>query len=201
MLLLQDRSEKAKAILHGALQVFMAQGYAAASMDRIAAAAGVSKSTLYSNFQDKEGLFLALVQELTSASRQGVFGLLSQTDLQAPPQEVLRQIAAIMLDNFDQNPSLLTLMRLVIGESDRFPEVAKKFVVEIQKPLLEQLTLYLASQTQLNLPDPAISARIFAGSLVHYLIIQKLLYGDEVIPLDRDRMVDGLIQAIAARQH
>jgi AcrR family transcriptional regulator len=197
---MKDRSEKMQAILDGALEVFMVQGYAAASMDRIAAAAGVSKSTLYSNFQDKEGLFLALIQDLTAASRQRVFALLSQSDLQAPPQEVLHQIATLMLDGFAKNQPLLTLMRLVIGESDRFPEVAKSFVREIQKPMLEQLTLYLTAQTQLNLPDPEVAARLFAGSLVHYLIIQKLLYGDEVLPLERDRMVDGLINTLTARQ-
>ncbi|NEQ46980.1 MAG: TetR/AcrR family transcriptional regulator [Leptolyngbya sp. SIOISBB] len=195
----KDRSEKAKAILEGAFQVFVAQGYTAASMDRIAATAGVSKSTLYSNFQDKEGLFLALIQEMTHTSRQTVFTLLSESDLQAPPQEVLRQIATCMLDNFAQNQPLLTLMRLVIGESDRFPEVAKKFVMEIKKPMLEQLTLYLSSQPQLKLSDPAVTARVFSGALVHYLIVQKLLHGDEVLPLERDRMVDGLVNLIAAQ--
>jgi hypothetical protein len=34
------------------------------------------------------------------------------------------------------------------------------------------------------------------GSLVHYLIIQKLLYGEEVLPLERDRMIDGLVDLI-----
>lgn len=197
---MKHRSEKAKAILEGAFQVFMVQGYAAASMDRIAATAGVSKSTLYSNFQDKEGLFLALIQEMTAASREAVFALLSQADLQAPPQDVLWQIATCMLDSFEQNQPLLTLMRLVIGESDRFPEVAQKFVMNIEKPMLDQLTLYLSSQPQLKLPDPTIAARVFAGALVHYLIIQKLLNGDKVLPLERDRMVDGLICIITAQQ-
>lgn len=197
---MKDRSEKMQAILDGALEVFMVQGYTAASMDRIAAAGGVSKSTLYSNFQDKEGLFLALIQDLTAASRQRVFTLLSQSDLQAPPQVVLHQIATLMLDSFAKNQPLLTLMRLVIGESDRFPEVAKSFVREVQKPMLEQLTLYLTAQTQLNLPDPEVAARMFAGSLVHYLIIQKLLYGDEVLPLERDRMVGGLVNVITGQK-
>ena len=189
----RERTEKMQAILEGALQVFMEQGYTAASMNRIAEAARVSKSTLYSNFQDKKGLFLALIQDLTYSSRQEVFTLLSQSDLQAPPEEVLRQIARLMLDSFQKNQTLLRLMRLVIGESERFPDVAKAFVVEIQKPMLEQLALYLASQTQLKLSDPMVTARVFAGSLVHYLIIQNLLYGEEVLPLERDRMIDGLV--------
>jgi len=44
-----------------------AHGYAATSMDRVAIAAGVS-TTVYSHFQDKEGLFTALIQRLVEES-------------------------------------------------------------------------------------------------------------------------------------
>jgi len=62
----QDRQlspEKAEAILEGGMQEFLAHGYAATSMDRVAIAAGL-KATVYSHFQDKEGLFIALIQRL-----------------------------------------------------------------------------------------------------------------------------------------
>jgi TetR/AcrR family transcriptional regulator len=55
-------AEKAEQILTGAMQEFLVHGYAATSMDRVAKAAGVSKATVYTYFQDKEGLFAALVQ-------------------------------------------------------------------------------------------------------------------------------------------
>ncbi|NER79546.1 MAG: helix-turn-helix transcriptional regulator [Leptolyngbya sp. SIO1D8] len=193
------RPDKATIILAGALEVFTTRGYSAASMDRIAAAAGVSKSTLYSYFQDKEGLFVEVIQQLTQNNRQRVFGLLTNPDLQAPPDVVLRQIATSVLKEFSENQQLSTLMRLIIGESERFPDLAKTFVREIQKPLLEQLGLYLASQTQLNLPDPIVTARVFSGSLVHYLIIQNVLHGHEIVPLERDRMVAGLVHLITAK--
>ncbi|MGB3614547.1 MAG: TetR/AcrR family transcriptional regulator [Elainellaceae cyanobacterium] len=194
----KQKSDKAEVILKGALQVFMADGYAAASMNRIAAAAGVSKPTLYSYFRDKEGLFVALLQKLTQRSNRILFGLPTTPDAAAPPDKVLRQMATSVLTEFSDNQSLLTLMRLIIGESERFPSLAKTFVTEIQKPLLEKLSSYLASQPQLNLPDPMVAARIFAGSLVHYLIVQNIMQGSEIMPLERDRMVDGLVNLITA---
>ena len=194
----KNKSDKGKAILAGALQVFTKHGYAAASMDRIASAAGVSKPTLYSYFQDKEGLFIALMQQLTQKSNQMLFSLQTGLDVQIPPEKMLRQIATSVLEEFSHNQQLLTLMRLIIGESERFPQLARTFMVEIEKPLLERLSFYLASQPQLNLPDPMVAARIFAGSIVHYLIVQNILHGKDILPLERDRMVDGLVDLITA---
>lgn len=53
--------EKRAAILCAASQLFLELGFERASVDRIAAAAGVSKLTVYSHFADKEGLFIALI--------------------------------------------------------------------------------------------------------------------------------------------
>lgn len=53
---------KRAAILEAAKQIFTAQGFEASSMDQIAAAAGVSKLTVYSHFGDKESLFAAAVR-------------------------------------------------------------------------------------------------------------------------------------------
>lgn len=193
-----SKSDKEELILRGALQVFTSRGYSAASMDRIAVAAGVSKSTLYSYFRDKEGLFVALIQSLTRDIQQYVYDLPSEFGLQTPPEQVLRQMALNMLEEFSQNSLRLTLMRLLISESEQFPELAKIFIRVIHKPMLEHLTLYLSAQRQLNLPDPEVAARIFSGSLVNYLMMQRILHGEELIPMPAERMVDGLVQLVVA---
>jgi len=59
--------DKRSAILRGALTVFARDGYARASIDVIAAEAAVSTRTIYNHFQDKAGLFGAVIQE--SATR------------------------------------------------------------------------------------------------------------------------------------
>jgi AcrR family transcriptional regulator len=71
------RSVREQLILRVAGQVFADGGYERASMDRIAALAGVSKPMLYAYFGSKEGLYLAyiertggeLVQRLVGADR------------------------------------------------------------------------------------------------------------------------------------
>ncbi len=53
---------KRAAILETAKRMFIAHGFDGASMDQIAAEAGVSKLTVYSHFGDKETLFAAAVR-------------------------------------------------------------------------------------------------------------------------------------------
>ncbi|MEO1593310.1 MAG: TetR/AcrR family transcriptional regulator, partial [Cyanobacteria bacterium J06632_22] len=99
-----EKADKARAILTGALEVFTTQGYAAASMSRIATAAGVSKPTLYSYFQDKEGLFVALLQHLMENNSR----LLSDPallDMSLPPDKLLRQILKSVLKDSSHNKS------------------------------------------------------------------------------------------------
>jgi AcrR family transcriptional regulator len=58
---------KRRAVLTGALSVFARDGYARASIDAIAEAAGVSTRTVYNHFTDKAGLFAAVVQDSAAA--------------------------------------------------------------------------------------------------------------------------------------
>src|ERR1700730_12065999 len=55
---------KRSAILDGAKIVFLSQGFGLATMDDVAAAAGVGKQTVYRHFQSKEALFVGLVSEM-----------------------------------------------------------------------------------------------------------------------------------------
>lgn len=185
-------ADKAGAILEGAMPEFMTYGYAASSMDRIAVAAGVSKPTLYSYFQDKEGLFTALIHQMTQGDP--MLKLLEDGSfLQLPLRDSLKHLATILLDKFSGEQPLFTLVRLIIGESGRFPELAQTFVRNIEKPILEQLSCLFANHPDLRAADPEITARFFLGSIVHYIIVQEILHGQEILPLKRDRFVDGLI--------
>ena len=54
---------KRASILAAAKRLFLEQGYQGVSMDQIAAAAGVSKLTVYSHFGEKESLFSAAITD------------------------------------------------------------------------------------------------------------------------------------------
>lgn len=191
---------KTAAILDGAMQEFLANGYAATSMDRVAATAGVSKATVYSHFQDKAGLFAALVQQLAEIKFRTVFDPRDENALQGEPRVVLSDLAEKLLNDAAHDPQLCEFMRLMIGESGRFPELAKPYVENVAKPVLDGLTRYLSSCHELELKDPAATARTFLGTLIYFVLLQQVMGGAELIPMESDRIVTTVVDLIVAPQ-
>jgi AcrR family transcriptional regulator len=193
--------EKTAAILDGAMQEFLARGYAAASMDRVAAAAGVSKATVYSHFQDKEGLFNALIQQLVQEKFSAVYKTTHGQTQEADLRSALRKKALHVLETGMGDPRFMDFMRLIVGESGRFPELARAFVRNIDVSALQSTNQFFSARAQeLKLRDPEATARVFIGALVHYMIVQEMLHGADLLPMQRDRLIDSLVDLICAHQ-
>ena len=188
-----EPNDKAIQILKGAMEEFLRHGYAGTSMDRVAATAGVSKPTVYSYFQDKEGLFQALVKYVAQARCQQVMG---GAALQGPPAEVLRQVITKAIDSEVQDLDYQNFVRLVAGESARFPHLAQAFIEHLTKPAIEELAVYFASHPELNLADPTATAHILLGSTVFYIFSQHILHGHTLLPLEAQRLVDSLVALV-----
>ncbi|WP_066382424.1 MULTISPECIES: TetR/AcrR family transcriptional regulator [unclassified Anabaena] len=188
-----NSSDKVEKILQGAMQQFLAYGYASTSMDKVAEAAGVSKATVYSHFQDKEGLFRALIERLARKRFQLILGT---QPLKGEPYVVLRRLAKTALNQMINDPEYQAFERLLMGESARFPELAQVFIASIAKPAIETISQYLAARSELNIPDPEATARILIGSLVHFVITQEIMHGKNIMPMESDRLIDALTHLI-----
>jgi AcrR family transcriptional regulator len=191
-----DRSnsgDKIEQILQGAMQEFLAHGYAGTSMDKVAEAAGVSKATVYSHFQDKQGLFKVLIERL---AKKRFYSILGTESLKGEPYIVLRRLAATALEQMMNDREYQSFQRLLMGESARFPELAQVFIDSIAKPAIETISRYLAAHPELNIPDPEATARVLIGSLVHFVITQEIMHGKEIIPMKGDRLIDALTHLI-----
>ncbi len=193
----RSKSEaKTEAILKGAMQEFLAHGYAATSMDRVAKAAKVSKATVYSHFGDKESLFNAVIKDLAQDKFQTVMGLQQPQSLEQEPKIVLSAIATRMLNNAKSDRNFQNFIRIIIGESGRFPGLAQAYVRNLAKPAIETLTQYLKSHPELKLEDPEATVRVMIGTLVYFVMLQEMLYGQEILPLESERLVNTLTNLI-----
>ena len=189
----QEQVDKAQQILRGAIPEFLKNGYACTSMDKVAKAAGVSKQTLYSHFTDKEGLFTALVKQMATKK----FNFVWSQPLEGKPEQVLRSLADRLLTENINDPEYLEFAKLIIAESGNYPDLSKLFLTNISKPAVEILTKYLQEHQELNLKDSEATAIIFVGSLVYFILNQKVLHGIEVMPMSADRYIDSLIALIS----
>lgn len=192
--------EKTEAILEGGMREFLTHGYAATSMDRVAIAAKVSKATVYSHFHDKENLFTALIQRLVEQRFHSVFGVEDDQLLQTPPQILLRNVANHALDMGSHEPQFLDFMRIIIGESGRFPQLAQAFVSSTEQTGIKKLCYYFTHCPQLKLSDPEAITRIFMGAIVQFMIVQEMMHGKDILPMERDRIINSLIDLIVVKE-
>lgn len=188
-----ELNDKAIQILKGAMQEFLHYGYAGTSMDRVAATAGVSKPTVYSYFHDKEGLFQALVKYVAQTRCQEVMG---GNVLHGPPAVVLRQVIAKAISSERQDVDYQNFVRLVAGESARFPHLAQAFVENLTKPAIEEITAYLQDHPELHLADTEATAHILLGSMAFYILSQHIMHGHTILPLESQRLVDSLVDLV-----
>lgn len=120
---LVGRDARREAILDAASDVFLEEGYAAASMSTIAARVGGSKATLYTYFKSKEELFEAYVRRHCSWLRDKTFSLLAngedvRTALTRLGVSYLRMVLS------DHN---LRHFRMITAEAERSPEIGQIF--------------------------------------------------------------------------
>jgi len=109
-----ERRTRETEILTAALGVFLQSGYGASTVDELAAAAQVTKRTLYAYYGDKGGLFAAMVRDLAAAVSLDA----------ASDRDTLETLAARIVSRVHSD-ELVGLHQLVIAESTRFPELAQ----------------------------------------------------------------------------
>ena len=78
------RQQTREHLLAAAAQVFAERGFHGASLDQVAAVAGFTKGAVYSNFDSKEDLFLALFKSYSDQEMEGIRRTLQQSDV--PPE-------------------------------------------------------------------------------------------------------------------
>ncbi len=150
------RKARRAQLLDSALEVFVAQGYHAASMDDIAERAGVSKPVLYQHFPGKRELYLALLEQssdrIIDATREA---LASTTDNK-------QRVLATMQVFYDYVANAGGGFRLVF-ESDLANEPAVREQLDrVTSACAEEITKVIHQDTGLS--DEA--SRLLAVSLV-----------------------------------
>ena len=132
-----QRDEKREAILAIAREVFLEEGYAAASMSTIAGRVGGSKGTLYNYFRSKAELFVAVIQHQCELSQAELFDS-PHPDMHVYLRHLAGRFARLMLSD-----EVLAMHRIVVAEAIRFPEIGAALYEAGPKRGKARVTAYL----------------------------------------------------------
>lgn len=149
--------ELRESFLAAALHSFLDKGYAGTSIEAIARDAGVAKITIYRQFENKEALFREVVHRAVDNTRTTMQSTVVREG--AGERELLLDLVERMYLGVTE-PATLALLRLVIAEAVRFPELAKSLYAG-NRYVLGPVIEYLAEAHRagrLHVPSPELAA-------------------------------------------
>ncbi|MGU7816062.1 TetR/AcrR family transcriptional regulator [Burkholderia sp. AW49-1] len=182
---LTDR--KRAAILAAAIDEFLAAGYDATSMDRIAARADVSKRTVYNHFPGKEALFAAILHQLWDATQTtGAPAYRADVPLRDQLLALLGRKLRLLNDD-----AFLALARVAIGAAIHSPERARD-MVERMSEREEDVTVWIraaAAAGRLSVTDPVFAAHQLHGIVKAFAFWPQVTMGQPPLGVQEQQKV------------
>src|SRR5262245_34111378 len=189
---LEPEPDARQRVLAGALDLLGRDGLARLSMDEVAAAAGVSRASLYRLFAGKPALFRALVE--TYSPLEAVAASLERMRDRPPEEvvpEILRQAAPLLAGRVGM---VRTLVFEVTSASEETAEAARYVLL----PALAALAGYLAEQMEagrLRRMHPLLALQSLAGPLLLHLITRNLAERMLALDVSREEAVTTLARS------
>jgi AcrR family transcriptional regulator len=190
--------DKRRAIINGALTLFARDGYTRASLDAIAAEAGVSNRTIYNHFNDKAELFQTVIQESTQRVADTVVDVIDRhlnkiVDLEADLVDLGLAWLAVLTSDLAPH---FALIRQINAETEHIPPAALRLWQDtgpgrVRRELADRLR-QIADRGHLTIDDPTRAA----GHLM--LLISADNLADRAMLNDKDEvtaMVSAGVQA------
>ncbi|MFN3863700.1 MAG: TetR/AcrR family transcriptional regulator [Erythrobacter sp.] len=189
-------SAKRQAIIDTASHLFFRNGYAATSIEQVAADAGVSKVTIYNQFGDKRALFAAAVEHECEKMR-GHFSL------EAMPQGSIRdRLTAIgeAIFAFLFRPEMTRFERRIAAETEHEPAIGAAFLDAGPRRMKRAFAAWLRhaeAAGDLAIGDPELAAEQFV-SLCKGMGDVEHRFGVTVTPESRRSRIDGAVEMFLA---
>ena len=152
-------------IFEAARHEFAANGYAATSMDGVARRAGISTKTLYRLIPNKAALFEAMITDRIDTFASVVrLRACDGSNIEKALREALIVCGELVL-----NSDVISLQRVILGDSEKFPEIAEVFYHKAIRRTEQTLANWLRAQSErglIKIDDAETSAGILLGMLV-----------------------------------
>lgn len=154
-------SARRQAFLVAARAEFLARGFEAANVNEVVRNAGGSLATLYAQFGNKEGLFLAVMED----QHARFIADFSTEEAEGMPLEQGLPIIGLKVIQSFLKPDNLAFYRITIGEGAKFPHLLQRYIGKGGAATVRgAVALYLANHANADgrkVADPEGSASFF----------------------------------------
>jgi AcrR family transcriptional regulator len=158
-------------LLEAAARVFASRGYAGATTNHIADAAGVSVGSLYEYYPNKDALLVALVDAHITEG-QALLDAVAARVL-SPSCSLRDAVACLVEAMIDLHARDRKLHRVLFEETPLPPRVRRR-LEDAERTMAERLSRYLAGRPEVTVPDEDLAATILVQTieaLTHRLVI------------------------------
>jgi AcrR family transcriptional regulator len=166
-----NRKRQTAKILRSARRLFARHGYDRVSMDRIAAACGMTKPVLYYYFGNKRAVLLATLEAHWAEHAAVLEAFEPSADL----RKTLRALAGLILEETGR-PATGDVIRIVMAEAGRHREVGRAFFRTVGPILERRLLGEIRPQLSRRCTERETLALFhqFVGSLAHYSLLRQV---------------------------
>jgi AcrR family transcriptional regulator len=149
-------------ILKAATEEFVEHGFSGTSIERIAARSRVSKPTIYSHFDSKEALFVAILNSVCDSFAEPILEAGADVeDLSVILVKIAERYTHAVL-----RPEIVALHRLFVAEAARFPEPSRRYfevgLERVHRTLADFFKLRMG-RGEIRECDPLVLAELFAA--------------------------------------
>lgn len=193
----QVSADNRAAILESATGLFLEFGYDRTSLARVAEGAGVSKATLFKQFPTKAELFEAMVLAAGDTP--------DSEPVEQPSGDLHAGLVSLGTTYVEllSRPRMVNLIRAVITESGRFPELRERTFNFGTLPVLKALRVFFQeanAQGTANVDDLDVAAAQFLGMIATVVFWPRLVHGNwSLSDEETQRTVDEAALTIIAR--
>jgi AcrR family transcriptional regulator len=173
------------AILDAAMVEFTERDFHGGSIARIAERANVTRATIYHHFSSKEAILEKLCEHTTGRLRSAIDEVINA---HRPAQEVLQDVARCLCKD-GVSTDARSVSRILVMESDRFPELVRKGY-ELRWLALEPLSNYfetLSMNGEMTLDDAPRAAQQFMHLVSNS--VESLFADDAMSWNERERWI------------
>jgi AcrR family transcriptional regulator len=185
-------------VLDAAIALFADKGYAATTVQEIAAKAGLSKGAVYLYFPSKAAVLEGLVERAISPVAQTALSQLAK--FSGDPRPLIAQVMKMFVARLRETDAL-AVPRIIVHEAVAAPEIAQMYRRAVLDKAVPALTGLIAKGVEggfIRRVDPELTVRSVVGPILVHLLLDEIFDLRPEGGLQLERLIDNHLTILLA---